>query len=229
MPLYSKSLLDNNQMFACQLMANSAVRHTMPTTYAGICGSTCREKAHKAKRGCRSGLTERLFYVYFLVKMKNWIIVAGLSFSILGCFSEDIENTGVTMTTQEVQSLVARDITLYEKNLKLSGRMPTDFEQNYKKPHLVRLYEASVFFRNKAQGLERLHEKKMISLDRKILDAKKEELDSGIKSEKLRILKRERGNLQVGHNKSLKMLKGKEKDRINYLNEQYLAVLKADF
>ena len=161
--------------------------------------------------------------------MKNWIVLVGLSFSLLGCFSEDVVTTGVTMTTQEVQSLVAREIILYEKNLEHSGRMPTDFEQNYKNPHLVRLYEASVFFRNKAQGLDNLHEKKMVSLDRKILDAKKEELDSGIKSEKLKILKRERGDLQVGHNKSLKMLKDKEKERINYLNEQYLAVLKADF
>ncbi|MBU2895635.1 hypothetical protein [Vibrio hepatarius] len=161
--------------------------------------------------------------------MKNWIIVVGLSFSLLGCFSEDVVTTGVTMTTQEVQSLVARDIILYEKNLERSGRMPTDFEQNYKKPHLVKLYVASVFFRNKAQDLDNLHEKKMISLDRKILDAKKEELDSGIKSEELKILKRGRGGLQVGHNKSLKMLKDKEKERINYLNEQYLAVLKADF
>ncbi|ELP5902256.1 hypothetical protein QTV49_004285 [Vibrio vulnificus] len=107
------------------------------------------------------------------------------------------------MTTEEVRSLVSRDIILYEKNLEHSSRMPTDFEQNYRTPHLVRLYEASVFFRNKAQSLENLHEKRIISLDRKILDATKDELNSGVKSEKLKTLKRERGVLQVEHNPPL--------------------------
>lgn len=166
--------------------------------------------------------------------MKNWIVIICLSLSLLGCLSEVGVSTGITMTRLEVESLVDRDIILYEKSLELSGRVPPTYESHYKKPHLVRLYEASTFFREKVENLESLHENQVIHLDRKILDAKKAEIDSGVKlnsskSEKLRLLKREKSSLQSEHNNAIKILKEKEKQRINHLNEQYLSVLKADF
>ncbi|MCM0149107.1 hypothetical protein [Photobacterium galatheae] len=153
---------------------------------------------------------------------------------ISGCFSDEPTPKSVTLTSSEVTSLLPREVIQFEKNLELSGRLPHHYESDYQKPHLVRLHEASVFFREKVSELEQAHTKKMISLDRKILDAKKAEIDAGIISESpkttlLRELVREKNISESEHKKGVKMLKRKERERIQFLNEQYLSVLKSDF
>lgn len=165
--------------------------------------------------------------------MKKIVSIGVVSFLLMGCFNAESPVVNSEVDIGLAEQLVSQNIEKIEAKLSGLNATPSNYESEYKLPHLVRLAQASSFFDAEVEKLQSIHKKELVKLDRQILDVQKELKDLGgdnkdVKA-KLSQLKIQKAEANKAVTQSVKSIKSRKDDRINALNESYTDVLLADF
>lgn len=154
-------------------------------------------------------------------------IILSVFLILTGCFDDE-------ETTVNYENLLSKSIILKERTLSASGKLPADYVNIYREPHLKKLHEADKFFNDNLTTAKAEHNKQLIELGRVILDlktsSKKATGDESLKlKQKMKEANLKKSQMRISYHDKTKVLAENRKNRLKFLNNAYLEVLSQDF
>ncbi len=158
---------------------------------------------------------------------------------ILGVFISGVvgcsDPNTIAFDRDKASSLLTRDVDAWELKYKsVQATLPSNYDSEYRNPHLKRLFDASVYFDLELEKLKKDHKDTLGSIEREMVDLKvkrnsaPENMRSQLQLELTNLISKKKSTISK-YDALVSIVNTNKTNRINQLNKLYLEVLTKDF